>query len=154
MRYYKNLIIIGTSHISPESIKTVESLIINKKPDVVAIELDRGRFDGLISGDKSKIGLKEIKRIGFKGYVFAKFGHWIEKKLGSKLGVSPGDEMIKAARTTINPTVKRRYRIIFLTVRGYISGGFSANSDTVSFFISLSSFPGSLRDLGRSSICY
>lgn len=99
MRYYKNLIIIGTSHISPESIKSVESLILDKNPAVVAIELDKGRFLGLMAGEKSKIGLKEIKRIGIKGYLFAKFGQWIEKKLGSRIGVSPGDEMIKAAKT-------------------------------------------------------
>lgn len=99
MRYYKNLIIIGTSHISPESIRAVESLILDKKPEVVAIELDKGRFMALVSGEKSKIGLKEIKRIGVKGWVFAKFGQWVEKKLGSKIGVSPGDEMIKAAKT-------------------------------------------------------
>lgn len=99
MRYYKNLIIIGTSHISPESVKSVESLILDKKPAVVAIELDKGRFLGLMAGEKSKIGLKEIKRIGIKGYLFAKLGQWIEKKLGSRIGVSPGDEMIKAAKT-------------------------------------------------------
>ena len=36
-----NIIFIGTSHISPDSIKNVRETIIKKQPDIVAIELKR-----------------------------------------------------------------------------------------------------------------
>lgn len=98
MRYYQNLTIIGTSHISKESAEKVEKEIVDNKPEVVAIELDKNRFYALMTGNKGNIGLLDIKKIGFKGYLFAKFGHWVEHKLGETVGTSPGDEMIKAAK--------------------------------------------------------
>lgn len=98
MRSYQNLTIIGTSHISKESVNLVEKTILESKPDVVAIELDKERFYGLMSGQKGSTSLKDIKRIGVKGYLFAKLGHWAETKLGGMVGTSPGDEMIKAAK--------------------------------------------------------
>lgn len=95
METYKNLIIIGTSHISIESVKEVESIIINKKPEIVAIELDRLRYRALTSEGR-RVGIKDIKDIGVKGYLFGMFGAWIEKQLGKIVNVKPGSEMIKA----------------------------------------------------------
>ena len=95
METYKNLIIIGTSHISIESVKEVEYIIINKKPEIVAIELDRLRYKALTSEGR-RVGIKDIKEIGIKGYLFGMFGAWIEKQLGKIVNVKPGSEMIKA----------------------------------------------------------
>jgi len=88
--------IIGTSHIAPESIKKVEKSILETKPDIVAVELDRKRLVALLSKNKSKLSYRDIKRVGFKGWLFALIGAWAEKKLGAKVGVSPGAEMLKA----------------------------------------------------------
>lgn len=96
MLYYKNIIIIGTSHISIDSVKEVEWYINKEKPDVVALELDRGRFRALMYG-KRKVGFTDIKSIGIKGYLFALIGAYVERKLGKIVGVSPGSEMKKAA---------------------------------------------------------
>lgn len=98
MQAFRNLILVGTSHIAKQSIEDVERVIRKEKPDVVALELDRGRFYGLMHGVKGRIGVKEIRTIGFKGYLFAKIGEFAERKLGSEVGVSPGDEMLKAAK--------------------------------------------------------
>lgn len=94
---YKNLTLIGTSHIAIESIKEVEGVIREVKPNIVALELDRGRFRALMSKEKSKVKLTDMFRIGIKGYLFGKIGAYVEKKLGNIVGVSPGDEMKKAA---------------------------------------------------------
>ncbi len=88
--------IIGTSHIAPESIKKVEKTILETKPDIVAIELDRKRLIALLSKDKHKLSYRDIRRVGFKGWLFALIGAWAEKKLGDKVGVSPGADMLKA----------------------------------------------------------
>jgi pheromone shutdown-related protein TraB len=91
---YKNLTLIGTSHISPESIKKVREIIREKKPNFVAIELDKGRFEGLMHPEKKRrIKLKDVKKIGVSGLLFAIFGKWIEEKLGKIVGTRPGDEM-------------------------------------------------------------
>ena len=38
------LTIIGTAHVSANSVEEVKDAIYEKQPDVVAIELDRGRY--------------------------------------------------------------------------------------------------------------
>ncbi|MEM3127309.1 MAG: TraB/GumN family protein [Candidatus Woesearchaeota archaeon] len=92
----KNLTIIGSSHIAKQSLEEVEKIITKLKPIVVAVELDRKRYDALISGEKGSIRFKNIKVIGLKGYLFALLGSYAEKKLGKIVGVSPGSEMLKA----------------------------------------------------------
>ncbi|PIN75867.1 hypothetical protein COV18_01660 [Candidatus Woesearchaeota archaeon CG10_big_fil_rev_8_21_14_0_10_37_12] len=94
------LTIIGTSHISPESLKHVEETIREKKPTIIAVELDKKRLAALLqkkyNPHTKNFSLKDIKRIGLKGWLFAQIGSWVEKKLGNKVGVSPGTEMLKA----------------------------------------------------------
>ena len=94
-----NIIFIGTSHISPDSIKNVRETIIKKRPDIVAIELDRKRLRALLSEKKRGLSAADIKRIGLKGWLFALLGQWIQKKLGQKIGVMPGSEMLAAYKT-------------------------------------------------------
>ncbi len=93
---YKNLHIIGTSHISAESVNEVKRFINEKKPDIVALELDRPRFEALISNEKRKMSVFDIKEFGFNGFLFNLIGSWVQKKLGNLVGVSPGSEMIAA----------------------------------------------------------
>ena len=98
MEVYKNLVIVGTSHIARQSLNDVEKVILEKKPDVVAFELDKERLYALLNKDnvdrRAKWG--DIRRIGIKGYIFARLVEWIENKLGEKVGVKPGEDMLKA----------------------------------------------------------
>lgn len=91
-----NLIVIGTSHISPDSLKRVYDTIIDLKPDFVAIELDKKRLFALTQKEARGPSIKDIGRLGVKGWLFAKLGGWVERSLGKKVGVSPGDEMLRA----------------------------------------------------------
>jgi len=97
MHRYKNIVIIGTSHIARESIQEVERIISLERPEVVALELDTARFKALLEKTKSKMRLRDIRKVGFKGWVFAFVGSFVERKLGDKVGVNPGAEMLKAA---------------------------------------------------------
>ncbi|MBL7100984.1 MAG: TraB/GumN family protein [Nanoarchaeota archaeon] len=99
MKSYKHLIVIGTSHISIESVKLVEKVISDKKPEIVALELDRLRFAALVSGKRRKLRLRDIKKLGFKGFLINFIGAWIEKKLGELVGTPPGSDMLNAIRT-------------------------------------------------------
>ena len=96
MQKYKNLTIIGTSHIAIESIKEVEKQIPKIKPFIIALELDKKRFQSLASRKKRKIRIRDIKKFGLKGWLFNLIGSWIERKLGKIIGVTPGSEMKKA----------------------------------------------------------
>jgi pheromone shutdown-related protein TraB len=93
---YRNITIIGTSHIAKSSIEQVKTTIEVQKPDIVAIELDKGRAHSLMSDERSSVSWHSISRIGLKGYLFAKLGHWVEHKLGKVVGVAPGSEMKQA----------------------------------------------------------
>ena len=95
---YKNLTIIGTSHIAKQSVNEVRRVIAEKKPAVVAIELDRNRYAGLVSGEESRITFMDIRHIGIKGYIFALIGAYVEKKLGNIVNVRPGADMLAAAQ--------------------------------------------------------
>ena len=92
----ENIIILGSSHIAKQSLMEVEETILKDKPDIVALELDRKRLIGLVSGQKHEIRLGQIKAWGIKGFLFNLIGGWAERKLGELVGVKPGSEMIVA----------------------------------------------------------
>ena len=102
---YKNLTIIGTSHIAKQSLDEVEDVIEKGKPDIIALELDRKRLYGLFK-KQGKIRVYDIRRIGFKGFIFSLIGAWAEKKLGEIVGVAPGSEMKKAVRLARKHDIK------------------------------------------------
>ena len=90
---YKNLTIIGTSHIAQESVEEIEHFITTHKPEFVAVELDYKRIGTLMSDEKGSVSFLDIYRIGLKGYLFAVLGGWMQRKLGGVAGVVPGSEM-------------------------------------------------------------
>jgi len=94
----ENIRIVGTSHVAPESSVKVEKVIKDFKPDVVAVELDKQRLFALLHPEKAGVSFRDIKRVGFKGWLFGVLGAWIEKKIGKRVGVFPGDEMVKAVK--------------------------------------------------------
>ncbi|MDP6600488.1 MAG: TraB/GumN family protein [Candidatus Woesearchaeota archaeon] len=102
---YKNLTIMGTSHIAKQSLEDVEKEIENKKPDIIALELDQRRLYSLFK-KPGKIRIYDIKRVGIKGFIFSLIGAWAEKKLGKIVGVAPGSEMKKAAGLARNYDIK------------------------------------------------
>lgn len=90
---YKNLYVLGTSHIAKQSVKEVKDFMKNKKPDILALELDRQRLAAMFEKEKHRPRLRDIRKIGIKGFLFNILGAWAEKKLGKETGVAPGSEM-------------------------------------------------------------
>ncbi len=103
---YKNLVILGTSHIAKQSLDEVKKYIEEEKPDVIAIELDSKRLPALMSKTPRKIQLRVIRQIGVKGFVFSLIGAWAEKKLGNLVGVAPGSEMKQAVQIAKKNNIK------------------------------------------------
>ncbi len=85
--------LIGTSHIAQESIKEIKKTLEELQPDIVALELDAPRAASLLQEEKRKISLLDALRIGFRGFLFAKIGQFVQEQLGKRVGVSPGAEM-------------------------------------------------------------
>lgn len=96
MQKYKSLIILGTSHIARDSIREINSVFEKEKPDVVALELDEKRLYGLLKNEAQSNSISNIFRLGLKGYLFALIGGYIQKKLGSIVGIKPGSDMLSA----------------------------------------------------------
>ena len=57
---YKNLTIIGTSHIAKQSLDEVKDAIEGEKPDIIALELDKQRLYALMQAKKEKIRFYNI----------------------------------------------------------------------------------------------
>lgn len=91
----KNIKIVGTSHISKDSINEVKTAVRDFKPEIIAVELDKRRYYSL-NIKTEHTGLPKISRVGFTGFLFLVIGRYLQKKLGSIVGVDPGSEM-KAA---------------------------------------------------------
>ncbi len=106
MKYFNNLAVIGTSHISKESIMEVETAIDALKPGIVALELDLPRFQALFSKKKPKFTLRMAKELGIKGSLFALIGAAVERKLGKMVGTKSGDEMKAAAKLALKNKIQ------------------------------------------------
>ncbi len=96
----REFIIIGTAHISQESTDLVKKVIEQEQPDRVCVELDQARYKALSEERKwEALDLKEIIRRKqlttlLVNLVLASY----QKKLGQKLGVMPGAELLEATR--------------------------------------------------------
>lgn len=106
----KEIILVGTAHISQESINEVTSVIKEEMPDHVAIELDKQRLETLRNPDswKELDVVKVLKnKQGFlmiANLILASF----QSRMGSDVGVKPGTEMKAAIQEAENlgiPTV-------------------------------------------------
>lgn len=109
MHKYKNLTIIGTSHIAIQSIKEVEKTIKKQKPNIIALELDPKRFKAILS-KKRKIKLRDIKKFGVTAYILNIIGAWIEKQLAKQVKTKPGAEM----KTAILLAKKNKIKIALI----------------------------------------
>lgn len=94
----KEIILIGTAHISKESVDTVVEAIQAEKPDCVCLELDENRFQSLIHKKRwESLNLLEIiKKKQLATLIVNLLLSSYQKKLGMNTGVAPGSEMLEA----------------------------------------------------------
>ncbi len=96
----KDIILIGTAHISQDSVDQVRAVIEAEKPEVVGVELDRQRLEQLLQGSKwQEMDLVKVIKEG-KGYLFLLniLLANIQRQLGDQVGIKPGEEMLAAVR--------------------------------------------------------
>ena len=98
----KQILLIGTAHISQSSVDEVNDVIEQEKPDTVCIELCASRHQAMMDKDQWKN--MDIFKVVREGKSFLLFANLImtafQKRLGSQLGVKPGAEMLAAAQAS------------------------------------------------------
>lgn len=94
----RKFVLVGTAHVSQQSIEEVKSSIEQESPECVAIELDEGRLKTLKDKEswrktdvvqilKKKMGFLMLANIVLSAY---------QKRMGVPAGVQPGEEMMAA----------------------------------------------------------
>jgi len=87
--------LIGTAHVSRESINEVRQIIQSEKPNLVCVELDEGRYAAITRKDTwEKLNMVNVFKEG-KGFLLMAnlVLSGFQRRIGAELGVKPGEEM-------------------------------------------------------------
>ena len=96
----REFLLVGTAHISQESVELVREVIDKERPDCVCIELDAQRYEALSQERRwEDLDLRDVIRKRqlatlLVNLVLSSY----QKRLGGKLGVMPGSELLEASR--------------------------------------------------------
>jgi pheromone shutdown-related protein TraB len=94
----KDITLIGTAHVSEESTDLVAAVIEEERPETVCVELCESRYQAMRQGNRWKETdlIKVIREkkafLLLSNLMLASF----QKKIGKKLGIKPGAEMLRA----------------------------------------------------------
>ncbi|WP_224449804.1 TraB/GumN family protein [Haloprofundus salilacus] len=92
--------VVGTAHVSAESVREVEETIDAERPDVVAVELDEGRYRQMQGETPDDIDPSELLQ---GNTVFQFIAYWmlsyVQAQMGDRFDVKPGADMLAAVET-------------------------------------------------------
>jgi pheromone shutdown-related protein TraB len=94
----KEIILLGTAHVSKESVQLVSNVIEKEKPDTVCVELCEARYQSIRQKDKwldtdiIKVIKEKKSFLLLSNLLLASF----QKRIADKFDIVPGAEMIKA----------------------------------------------------------
>lgn len=88
--------IVGTAHVSRKSIQDVTSAIEEFAPDIVAVELDRGRYAALRKEGQAPAVSDVLKGGNFSQLLMQWMLAYLQRRIGMDVGVEPGAEMLAA----------------------------------------------------------
>jgi pheromone shutdown-related protein TraB len=96
----RDILIVGTAHVSQESTELVRQVITHEQPDCVCVELDAQRFAALSQQRRwEDVDLREIiHKRQLSTLIVTLILASYQKKLGGQLGVMPGAEMLAAVQ--------------------------------------------------------
>jgi pheromone shutdown-related protein TraB len=96
----KEVTLVGTAHVSQESAELVERVIGEEKPDTVCIELCESRYQSITR--KSQWQDTNLIKVVRDKKAFLLLSNlmlaYFQKKIGQKLGIKPGEEIIRAIK--------------------------------------------------------
>lgn len=97
----KEIVLVGTAHISQESVETVRRVIEQESPDTVCIELDSQRYQSLRDQRRwESLNLIQVIKTGQVPFLLANLAlAAFQKRMGLQTGVKPGAELAAAGET-------------------------------------------------------
>ncbi|TKB26651.1 TraB/GumN family protein [Desulfopila sp. IMCC35006] len=131
----QTIIVVGTAHISQESVNLVKRVIEQERPDCVCLELDDKRYQALTQKQQwDALDLKTIiKNKQLSTLLISLLMASYQKRLGGKLGVIPGAELLMAAQTAkeldipvslcdrdVRITLRRAWKSTSFLKKGYL----------------------------------
>lgn len=95
----KKIYLVGTAHVSKQSLQDVRNTIEAVKPDTVCLELDSERYKNLTDPQRWKqTNIGKVIREGKAGLLLSSLiMSSFQRRIGKKLGVTPGAEMAEGA---------------------------------------------------------
>jgi pheromone shutdown-related protein TraB len=97
----KQIYLVGTAHVSRESVNLVNEVIDEKRPDTVCVELCESRYESLTQ--EKTWQESNVFRVIREKKAFLLLSNLIlvyfQKKIGHKLGIRPGEEMMGAIKS-------------------------------------------------------
>lgn len=97
----REIVLVGTAHISQASKDLVHETIETESPDTVCVELDEGRLKSIKDPDRwKKMDLKQVIKNKQLGTLIANLvlGSY-QKRMGAQTGVKPGAELKEAVES-------------------------------------------------------
>jgi pheromone shutdown-related protein TraB len=97
----RHISLIGTAHVSRQSIEEVSACIRDEKPGMVCVELDEKRYNAMVQKDSwERLDVTKVFKEG-NGFLLAAnlVLAGFQRRLGNELGVKPGEEMKTAVET-------------------------------------------------------
>ena len=97
----KQIILVGTAHVSQKSTDLVAEVIEQEQPETVCVELCQSRYQSIVSKkewqetDLFKV-IKQKKAFLLLSNLFLAY---FQKKIGQKVGITPGQEILQAIET-------------------------------------------------------
>lgn len=94
----KTIILVGTAHVSQQSVDLVEKTVAEEQPDTVCVELCASRFQNLRQKEswQEMDIIKVIKEKKASLLLFNLILAAFQKRIAAKLNIKPGQEMIQA----------------------------------------------------------
>ena len=90
--------LVGTAHISADSVKEVHEVLDSVNPDRVCLELDNSRYKA--KAEKSAYDNMDLQKVFKEGKTFLVLANTalasFQKRMGSNLGNKPGEEILSA----------------------------------------------------------
>ncbi|QSG09657.1 TraB/GumN family protein [Halapricum desulfuricans] len=132
--------LVGTAHVSSKSVEEVEGTIAERRPDVVAVELDEGRYRQMKGETPEDLDASDLLH---GNTVFQFLAYWmlsyVQTRLGERFDIKPGADMMAAVETAeehglgvalvdrdIQTTIQRFWRRLSTREKATMFGGLLA----------------------------
>ncbi len=106
----RDVYLLGTAHVSKQSVEDVKSAVREIEPDTIFVELCPSRYEVLVKQDAwQKMDIYRVVKENKALFLLAQLGlSTFYRKIGEKLGVRPGAEMLEG----VNQAEKTGARLI------------------------------------------